>query len=88
MMTDSMTALTAAANRLKRQQTSGYFLAFIGIGLIAGVLGPTLPGLAENTASRLNQISILFTTPGAGVDGWLLFQRTLVRPDSRASFYR
>ena len=65
-MTNSATALTAATNRLKRQQTSGYFLAFIGIGLIAGVLGPTLPGLAENTASRLNQISVVFTTQALG----------------------
>lgn len=65
-MNDATIALTAATNRLKRRQTSSYFLAFIGIGLIAGVLGPTLPGLAENTASRLNQISVVFTTQALG----------------------
>jgi fucose permease len=67
-MTDATIALNAA-NRLKRNQTAAYFVAFIGIGLIAGVLGPTLPGLAENTASRLNQISVLFTTQALG---WLI----------------
>ena len=67
-MTTSATILTAATKRLKRRQTTAYFIAFIGIGLIAGVLGPTLPGLAENTASRLNQISVLFTTQALG---WL-----------------
>ena len=68
-MSDSLATLTAATNRIKQRQTNGYFLAFIGIGLIAGVLGPTLPGLAENTLSRLNQISIIFTAQALG---WMI----------------
>ncbi len=68
-MTDTSKTPTAGANQIKRSQTNGYFLAFIGIGLIAGALGPTLPGLAENTASRLNQISILFTAQALG---WMI----------------
>jgi FHS family Na+ dependent glucose MFS transporter 1 len=68
-MTTSTTILTATAKRLQRRQTAAYFIAFIGIGLIAGVLGPTLPWLAENTGSRLNQISVLFTALALG---WLV----------------
>jgi len=68
-MTDSLTTSTAATKQIKQRQTSGYFLAFIGIGLIAGILGPTLPGLAENTFSRLNQISIIFTAQALG---WMI----------------
>ena len=68
-MTESSTALNTASNRTKQRQTNSYFLAFIGIGLIAGILGPTLPGLADNTLSRLNQISIIFT---AQAMGWMI----------------
>jgi len=44
----------------------GYYVAFIALGLTTASLGPTLPGLAENTASTLQQISYLFTTRSLG----------------------
>lgn len=43
-----------------------YFTAMIGLGLSSASFGPTLPGLAENTRSPLNQISFLFTARGLG----------------------
>jgi len=42
-------------------QTIGYFAIFIGLGMTAASLGPTLPGLAAHTGSTLSQISFLFT---------------------------
>lgn len=49
-----------------RNQTIGYFLAFVALGLTTAALGPALPYLAEYTGSELSQISILFTTKAAG----------------------
>lgn len=46
--------------------TLNYYLAFIALGLVMAALGPTLPGLAEQTDSRLNEISILFTARSLG----------------------
>jgi len=42
-------------------KTINYYAVFVAIGLIAASLGPTLPGLAENTGSMLSEISFLFT---------------------------
>lgn len=50
----------------KISTTVGYYLAFIGLGLVTAAMGPTLPDLAANTQSRLNEISFLFTTRSAG----------------------
>ena len=36
------------------------------LGLVAAVLGPTLPGLAEQTQTTISQISILFTARSFG----------------------
>lgn len=47
-------------------QTNAYFLAFIALGLTAAVLGPTLPGLADQTGSQIGQIGILFTAQALG----------------------
>jgi fucose permease len=47
-------------------KTIGYYVAFIALGLAAASLGPTLPGLAENTQTRLSQISLLFVTHSSG----------------------
>jgi FHS family Na+ dependent glucose MFS transporter 1 len=60
-------ALHASTGRLSR--TSAYYLAFIALGTTGAVLGPTKQGLASNTHTQLNQISILFT---AGSLGYLL----------------
>jgi MFS transporter, FHS family, Na+ dependent glucose transporter 1 len=46
--------------------TIGYFLAFIALGLAASILGPTLPGLAQHTATSLASISILFSARSLG----------------------
>lgn len=47
-------------------QSIGYFATFIGLGMTAASLGPTLPGLAENTNSNIAQISFLFTARSFG----------------------
>jgi FHS family Na+ dependent glucose MFS transporter 1 len=47
-------------------KTLGYYAAFIVLGLVAASLGPTLPGLAEHTHSRLGEISFLFTARSLG----------------------
>lgn len=46
--------------------TAGYFLSFIGLGLVCASLGPTLPGLAAQTNSKIQQISFLFTARSFG----------------------
>jgi FHS family Na+ dependent glucose MFS transporter 1 len=52
--------------RERNLKTIGYFLMFIGLGLSIAVIGPTLPGLAEQTHTQLSQISILFTSHSFG----------------------
>ena len=47
-------------------QTLGYYAAFVALGLIGSLLGPSLTGLAKNTAVHLDQISILFTARSLG----------------------
>jgi MFS transporter, FHS family, Na+ dependent glucose transporter 1 len=46
--------------------TSVYYLSFICLGMATAVLGPTLQGLAKNTASTLAQISSLFLLSSFG----------------------
>lgn len=48
------------------RQTIGYFAVFIGLGMTAASLGPTLTGLAAHTNSAIGQISFLFTARGFG----------------------
>jgi FHS family Na+ dependent glucose MFS transporter 1 len=50
----------------KRNQTIGYFGAFIILGITISILGPSLPTLAENTGSTIGQISVLFTASSGG----------------------
>jgi FHS family Na+ dependent glucose MFS transporter 1 len=66
-MADVTLAASPATQRVKRNQTAAYFVAFISLGLTASSLGPTLPGLAANTRSSISQISILFTVQALGV---------------------
>jgi len=49
-----------------RSITLAYFAAFIGLGLFTSVLGPSLPGLAENTRTSLSEIGVLFTARSLG----------------------
>ncbi len=46
--------------------TFGYFLSFVGLGLVCASLGPTLPALAAQTNSKIQQISFLFTARSFG----------------------
>ncbi len=46
--------------------TIGYYVAFTALGLEAAILGPTLPGLAENTHSSLSEISAVFAASSLG----------------------
>lgn len=43
-----------------------YFLSFISLGLVSGAIGPSIPSLAENTNSSLNEISSLFIFSSLG----------------------
>jgi len=61
----------------RRNQTLGYFGAFIALGIGTSSLGPALPFLAQNTGSTIREISILFTAKSGGymlgsiISGWL-----------------
>jgi len=52
--------------RERNFKTIGYFTMFVALGLSIAVIGPTLPGLAEQTQTKLSQISILFTAHSLG----------------------
>ena len=43
-------------NREKLLTTAGYYAGFLGLGAAAGVIGPTLPGLAQQFMDRLGPI--------------------------------
>ena len=47
-------------------KTAGYYIAFIILGLSTAALGPTLPGLADQTRSTLSQVSLLFMARSLG----------------------
>lgn len=53
------------ANR-KTAQTLAYFIAFAALGMAMASLGPTLPGLAQQTRSTVGDISFLFTVRSFG----------------------
>jgi FHS family Na+ dependent glucose MFS transporter 1 len=57
IMTENMGAIT---------KITGYYLAFISLGVAFAVLGPTLPALAQITHSDLSTVSILFTARETG----------------------
>ncbi|TVR24085.1 MAG: MFS transporter [Anaerolineaceae bacterium] len=62
-------ASTVDADTLRRgalKRTAVYYAAFIGVGMSAASLGPTLPGLAGQTASSLGAISALFALRAIG----------------------
>lgn len=49
--------------------TAAYYISFIMLGLLTGAEGPALPGLADNTSTTLDQISLIFVF---GSFGYLL----------------
>lgn len=56
----------AADRRQAYLRTAGYYAAFIALGLASASLGPTLPGLAEHTRSRISEIGSLFAARSLG----------------------
>jgi MFS transporter, FHS family, Na+ dependent glucose transporter 1 len=62
----SITTDSAASRAEKISKTSAYYAAFIALGLMTAVLGPTLPDLAANTGSLLSEISFLFVARSLG----------------------
>ena len=59
-------AVDSDVRRVRLTQSVAYFAAFVALGLFAAALGPTLPGLADNTRTDLSRISILFSARSAG----------------------
>lgn len=59
-------AIDTGNDRRRWSLTAAYYLAFIALGMAGAILGPTLPGLADQTQSRLNEISFLFTAVAVG----------------------
>lgn len=53
-------------NKSKILVTTCYYASFIAMGISMASLGPTLPGLAENTRASLSAISVLFTARALG----------------------
>ncbi len=53
-------------NKPNLQVTAAYYAAFVAMGISMSSLGPTLPGLADNTRASLSAISILFTARSLG----------------------
>ncbi|PIE81576.1 MAG: hypothetical protein CSA11_04370 [Chloroflexi bacterium] len=49
-----------------KKTTIGYYLSYIALGLSAAMMGPTLPGLADQTNTQISQIGILFTARSIG----------------------
>ena len=45
----------------KRSKTLAYYAAFVALGFVLAILGPTLNGLAENTQSSIRLIMIVFS---------------------------
>jgi len=58
--------VTEKMNNRKFLSTAAYYASFIAMGVSMSSLGPTLPGLAENTGSSLAAIGILFTARSIG----------------------
>lgn len=81
MSSTTVSTPVSATPSPSRATTIGYYIAFIGLGLVGASLGPTLPGLATNTSTQLSAISILFTARALGyfggslVAGWVYDRR-------------
>jgi FHS family Na+ dependent glucose MFS transporter 1 len=53
-------------SREKLGKTTAYYASYIAIGFATGIVGPTLPGLAQHTGTALSEISFLFPTYSIG----------------------
>ena len=52
--------------RAQRDQLIAYYAAYVALGLVAASMGPTLPGLAENTGVGLGAAGLFFTARSLG----------------------
>ncbi|MFN7947350.1 MAG: MFS transporter [Blastocatellia bacterium] len=62
----SLSPEVAAPPARSLPQTVGYYAAYCTLGLLISALGPTIPALAEQTASPLSQISYVFMARSLG----------------------
>lgn len=63
---DLLTARRLSRGNVAIAQTAGYYGGYLIIGMFVASLGPTLPGLAQNTGSSVSGISFLFLTRSFG----------------------
>ena len=81
MTTTSFQSPQAPEQSKRLQRALVYYAAFLVLGFALAALGPTLPGLAEQTGSTLKQISIIFASNSLGyiigslLGGWLYDRR-------------
>jgi fucose permease len=73
-------------------KTIAYYASYIAIGFATGIVGPTLPGLAEHTGAALRGISFLFPAYSFGylIGSFLsgrLFDRVKGHPVVSAAFF-
>ena len=66
MTTTTTTTALPAAQKRRLAPAIGYLAAFVALGMSSASLGPTLPGLAQQTGSRLSEISFLFSARAFG----------------------
>lgn len=66
LMTSYASSLAGGVSAHGRAQTLAYYVAFIALGLATSILGPTLPGLAQNTRASIAQISTVLTGMSLG----------------------
>ncbi len=67
MTVQSSNACAGSAKALRPMaSTYGYFAAIMALGLVSASLGPTLPGLVEQTGSTYQRISYLFLARSTG----------------------
>jgi FHS family Na+ dependent glucose MFS transporter 1 len=66
MTTSTVSPASRTTVEGKNAKTVAYYAAFVALGLAVASLGPTLPGLAENTRTVLSEISYLFTARSLG----------------------
>jgi FHS family Na+ dependent glucose MFS transporter 1 len=60
------TSVLRTTTRADWSKTAVYYAAFITIGLVSAILGPTLPALAANTGTIVGEIGFLFTARSLG----------------------
>lgn len=66
---DKILPMTSSTDRTKLITAIAYYLSFMLMGAVTAASGPSLPSLAENTASGLDRISLIFVF---GSFGYLL----------------